>query len=207
MKEINYSIYLVTDNKNEEEFLEIIKESIRGGINLIQLREKKSTTKEFYNLAIKVKEITKENNIPLIINDRIDIALAVDAEGVHIGQEDMPCSIARKIIGENKILGVSASTIEEAIKAQKDGANYIGVGAVFPTSTKKDATYIKKDDLKEIVNSVSIPTIAIGGINHENIMELNNSGIKGIAVVSAIMSSEDPKKATEKLKEKFNEID
>ena len=205
MNSIDLSLYLVTDNSaDEEKFLKTIEESINGGVSVVQLREKTADTLEFYNLALKVKEITTKYNVPLIINDRIDVALAVDADGVHVGQSDMPCDVARKLIGENKILGVSAATIDEAKKAEKDGADYIGTGAVFPTSTKDDAPSITKKDLKNIVDSINIPVVAIGGINIENANELKNTGISGLSVVSAIMSADNPKKASEKLLNIFN---
>ena len=202
-EDIDYSVYLVTDrrNKTDEEFLNIIEEAIKGGTTIVQLREKTASTKEFYDLALKVKEITSRYDVPLLINDRIDIALAVDSEGVHIGQDDMPAGIAREIIGEDKILGVSASTVEEAKKAEIDSADYIGSGAVFPTSTKDDADSVSKEELKEIVDSIDIPVVAIGGITVENAHTLKGSGIAGFSVVSAIMSAEDPKEASEKLKE------
>jgi thiamine-phosphate pyrophosphorylase len=151
-----------------------------------------------------VKEITTKYNVPLIINDRVDVALAIDADGVHVGQSDMPCDVTRRLIGEDKILGVSAATIDEAQKAQKDGADYIGTGAVFPTQTKDDAPKITKDDLKEIVKSIDIPVVAIGGISLENAHELKDTGIAGLSVVSAIMSSDNPKKSSEELLEIFN---
>ncbi len=202
-EDIDYSVYLVTDrrNKTDEEFLNIIEEAIKGGTTIVQLREKTASTKEFYDLALKVKEITSRYGIPLLINDRIDIALAVDSEGVHIGQDDMPADIAREIIGEDKILGVSASTVEEAKKAEIDSADYIGSGAVFPTATKDDADSVSEEELKEIVDSIDIPAVAIGGITIENAHTLKASGIAGFSVVSAIMSAEDPKEASEKLKE------
>ena len=202
-EDIDYSVYLVTDrrNKTDEEFLNIIEEAIKGGTTVVQLREKSASTKEFYELALRVKEITSRYGVPLLINDRIDIALAVDSEGVHIGQDDMPADIAREIIGEDKILGVSASTVEEAKKAEIDSADYIGSGAVFPTATKDDADSVSKDELKEIVDSIDIPVVAIGGITVENASTLKSSGIAGFSVVSAIMSAEDPKEASEKLKE------
>ena len=202
-EDIDYSVYLVTDrrNKTDEEFLNIIEEAIKGGTTIVQLREKTASTKEFYDLALKVKEITSRYDVPLLINDRIDIALAVDSEGVHIGQDDMPADIAREIIGEDKILGVSASTVEEAKKAEIDSADYIGSGAVFPTATKDDADSVSKEELKEIVDSIDIPVVAIGGITVENASTLKGSGIAGVSVVSAIMSAEDPKEASEKLKE------
>ena len=202
-EDIEYSVYLVTDrrDKTDEEFLNIIEEAIKGGTTIVQLREKTASTKEFYDLALRVKEITRRYGVPLLINDRIDIALAVDSEGVHIGQDDMPADIAREIIGEDKILGVSASTVEEAKKAEKDSADYIGSGAVFPTATKDDADSVSKEELKEIVDSIDIPVVAIGGITVENANTLKGSGIAGFSVVSAIMSAEDPKEASLKLKE------
>ena len=202
-EDIDYSVYLVTDrrNKTDEEFLNIIEEAIKGGTTIVQLREKTASTKEFYDLALRVKEITSRYGVPLLINDRIDIALAIDSEGVHIGQDDMPADIAREIIGEDKILGVSASTVEEAKKAENDSADYIGSGAVFPTATKDDADSVSKEELKEIVDSIDIPVVAIGGITVENASSLKDSGIAGFSVVSAIMSAEDPKEASKKLKE------
>ena len=202
-EDIDYSVYLVTDrrNKTDDEFLNIIEEAIKGGTTIVQLREKTASTKEFYDLALKVKEITSRYGVPLLINDRIDIALAVDSEGVHIGQDDMPADIAREIIGEDKILGVSASTVEEAKKAEIDSADYIGSGAVFPTATKDDADSVSKEELKKIIDSIDIPVVAIGGITVENASTLKGSGIAGVSVVSAIMSAEDPKEASEKLKE------
>ena len=202
-EDIDYSVYLVTDrrNKTDDEFLNIIEEAIKGGTTIVQLREKTASTKEFYDLALKVKEITSRYGVPLLINDRIDIALAVGSEGVHIGQDDMPADIAREIIGEDKILGVSASTVEEAKKAEIDSADYIGSGAVFPTATKDDADSVSEEELKEIVDSIDIPVVAIGGITVENAHTLKASGIAGFSVVSAIMSAEDPKEASEKLKE------
>ena len=205
MNNIDLSLYLVTDNSDDEEkFLKTIEEAINGGVTVVQIREKTADTLDFYNLALKVKEITTKYNVPLIINDRVDVALAVDADGVHVGQSDMPCDITRELIGENKILGVSAATIDEAKKAEKGGADYIGTGAVFPTSTKDDAPSITKKDLKNIVDSINIPVVAIGGINIENAKELKNTGISGLSVVSAIMSADNPKKASEKLLNIFN---
>lgn len=202
-EDIDYSVYLVTDrrDKTDEEFLNIIEEAIKGGTTIVQLREKTASTKEFYDLALRVKEITSRYGVPLLINDRIDIALAVDSEGVHIGQDDMPADIAREIIGEDKILGISASTVEEAKKAEKDSADYIGSGAVFPTATKDDADSVSKDELKEIVDSIDIPIVAIGGITVENASTLKDSGIDGFSVVSAIMGADDPRDASRKLKE------
>ena len=205
MNSLDLSLYLVTDNSDDvERFLNTIEEAIKCGTTVVQIREKTAETLDFYNLALKVKDITTKYNVPLIINDRVDVALAIDADGVHVGQSDMPCDVTRKLIGEDKILGVSAATIEEARKAEKDGADYIGTGAVFPTQTKDDAPKITKDDLKEIVESIDIPVVAIGGITLENAHELNDTGIAGLSVVSAIMSSDNPKKSSEELLEIFN---
>lgn len=204
---LDLSLYLVTDkrNKTDAEFLKIIEEAIKGGTTVVQIREKEGETLDFYNLALKVKEITSKYNVPLIVNDRIDVALAIKSEGVHIGQTDMPADVARSLIGDEMILGVSASTVKEARKAEKDGADYIGTGAVFPTATKDDAPSITKDDLKEVTGSINIPTVAIGGITLENASELAGTGIAGISVVSAIMNSEDPKTASENLLKIYNE--
>ncbi|WP_400227536.1 thiamine phosphate synthase [Methanobrevibacter smithii] len=204
MNNLDLSLYLVTNNsEDEEKFLNIIEESLKGGVSVVQLREKKAETLDFYNLALKVKEITQKYNVPLIINDRIDIALAIDADGVHVGQSDMPAKTARSMIGEDKILGVSAANIKEAKKAQRDSADYIGVGAVYPTNTKDDATSVPKKELKEIVKSVDIPVVAIGGITPENAHELNDCGIDGLSVVSAIMEAKNPKIASENLLKEF----
>lgn len=205
MKDIDLSLYLVTDKSDDvDRFLNTIEEAIKGGVSVVQIREKTAETLDFYNLALRVKEITAKYNIPLIINDRVDVALVIDAEGVHVGQSDMPCDITRKLIGKDKILGVSAATIGEAQKAQKDGADYIGTGAVFPTATKDDAPSITKQDLKEIAESIDIPVVAIGGITLDNASELTDTGIAGLSVVSAIMSAEDPKESSQKLLNIFN---
>ena len=205
MNKIDLSLYLVTDKSDDlDKFLKTIEEAIKGGVSVVQIREKTKDTLDFYNISLKVKEITSKHNIPLIVNDRVDIALAIDADGVHVGQSDMPCDVTRKLIGPDKILGVSASTIKEAKKAQKDGADYIGVGAIFPTSTKDDAENVTKRDLKEIADSIDIPTVAIGGITIENASTITDTGIAGLSVVSAIMSSDNPKESAEKLLNIFN---
>lgn len=205
MKNLDLSLYLVTDKSDDvEKFLKTIEEGIKGGVTVVQIREKTADTLDFYNLALKVKEITTKYNVPLIINDRVDVALAIDADGVHVGQSDMPCDVTRKLVGPDKIVGVSAATIDEAKKAEKDGADYIGSGAIFPTATKDDAPKITKKDLKEIVDSISIPVVAIGGITLDNAHELVDTGIAGLSVVSAIMSSDNPKKSSEQLLNIFN---
>lgn len=205
MNSIDLSLYLVTDNSDDvKKFLNTIEEAIKGGTTVVQIREKTADTLDFYNLALKVKEITSKYGVPLIINDRVDVALAIDADGVHVGQSDMPCDVTRKLIGPDKILGVSAATVDEARKAERDGADYIGTGAVFPTATKDDAPSVTKKELEDVVNSINIPVVAIGGINLENAHELKDTGIAGLSVVSAIMSSDNPKKASQELLNIFN---
>ncbi|WP_225369279.1 thiamine phosphate synthase [Methanobrevibacter arboriphilus] len=181
----------------------MVEEGILGGVTIVQLREKDTPTGKFYDIALKLKNLTSRYNIPLIINDRIDIALAIDADGVHIGQSDMPANIARKLVGEDKILGVSAATISDALTAEKYGADYIGSGAIFPTDTK-EAECIDINYLKEIINKVNIPVVAIGGLNENNINSLKETNIKGISVVSAIMNSIDPKKSATILKKEYD---
>lgn len=180
-----------------------VEQAILGGCTIVQLREKDCSTLDFYNTAVKIKEVTSHYNVPLIINDRIDIALAVDADGVHVGQSDIPAKIARKLIGSDKILGVSAANLEEAIKAQKDGADYIGVGAMFSTLTKTDAKLTSIDELKEIRKHISIPIVVIGGINKNTIPKFHGINIDGIAVVSAIISQPNIKEASQELKRIF----
>ncbi len=205
MNEIDLSLYLVTDNSEDvDKFLNTIEEGIKGGVTVVQIREKTASTLDFYNLALKVKEITTKYGVPLIINDRVDVALAIDADGVHVGQSDMPCDVTRRLIGSDKILGISAATIDEAKKAESDGADYIGTGAVFPTATKDDAPSVTKEELTEIVKSINIPVVAIGGINLENASQLTDTGIAGLSVVSAIMSSDNPKKSSKELLKIFN---
>ena len=205
MKDLDLSLYLVTDKSDDvDKFLKTIEEAIKGGVSVVQIREKTADTLDFYNLALKVKEITTKYNVPLIINDRVDVALAIDADGVHVGQSDMPCEVTRKLVGPDKIVGVSAATIDEAKKAEKDGADYIGTGAVFPTATKDDAPKITKKELKEVADSIDIPVVAIGGITLENAHELKDTGIKGLSVVSAIMNSDNPKESSQKLLNIFN---
>ncbi|MGM9979109.1 MAG: thiamine phosphate synthase [Clostridium sp.] len=203
MNNIDYSVYLVTDRNllKGRKLTEVIEEAIIGGVSLVQLREKCTSSLKFYEIAKEVKKITDKYNVPLIINDRIDIALAIGASGVHLGQSDIPCSIARKILPQGKIIGVSAHNLKEAEKALKDGANYLGCGAVFNTSTKKDVTTLSYEGLKEITDNINIPVVAIGGINENNIMTLKGSGINGVAVVSSIIGKENVKDASKNLKE------
>ncbi len=201
-QDVDYGIYLITDRKIlcGRELIQAIVEAVRGGVTVVQLREKELLTGEFYCVAKKVKEVTDELGIPLIINDRLDIALAVDAVGLHIGQEDMPAKIARKLLGLHKILGVSAATVEEAVLAQQEGADYVGAGAVFATGTKEDIRFIGLEGLRKIKHSIDIPVVAIGGINEGNLKAVFENGADGAACVSGILGCNDIKKAVEKLK-------
>jgi thiamine-phosphate pyrophosphorylase len=197
---IDYSVYLVTDqfNLSENEFLNIIEEAVKGKTTIVQLREKDSDTLDFYNLAVKVKGITDRYDVPLIINDRLDIALAVDCAGVHLGQSDMPCRVARDILGDDKIIGISATTYDEAIKAQDDGADYLGVGAIYPTDTKSDAGISTQEDLLKIKEDITIPVVAIGGVKEDNTRQIiEEYDFDGVAVVSAIMLSDNPRESSE----------
>lgn len=182
-----------------ESLLSKVESAIKGGVTLVQLREKNTDGKEFFEKAKKLKELLRRYQIPLIINDRIDIALAVEADGVHIGQKDLPVEAVRKIVPENMIVGVSAKTVEEAKQAEQMGADYLGVGAVFPTNSKKDAEVLAEGMLRKITQSVSIPAVAIGGIHEGNIVKLTDQGIDGVAVVSAILSAENGYQSTKQL--------
>lgn len=197
---VDYSLYLCTDRNllNGKNFEETIELAIKGGVSIVQLREKNCSSREFLEIATSIKNITSKYKIPLIINDRIDIALAVDADGVHVGQDDLPCKTAREILGDKKIIGVSVSTVEEAIQAEIDGANYLGVGAIFNTSTKTDAEIVSLETLKKIRDSVKIPVVAIGGINKNNLSQIKNF-VDGVAVISAIISDNNPELAAKDL--------
>lgn len=196
-------LYAVTDRMwSEEKGLKgQIKEALEGGITFLQLREKELSDEEFLKEALEIKDMVKEYNIPFVINDNVDVAIKCDANGVHVGQSDMKATDVRSKIGKDKILGVSAHTLEEAIEAEKMGADYLGVGAVFSTSTKLDADDVSFETLKEICDSVNIPVVAIGGISKDNILKLKGSHVDGVAVVSAIFAS---KNITEDTKELLN---
>lgn len=202
----DYRLYLVTDRQlmSYDTLAEAVEQAILGGCTMIQLREKELSSLEFYNQAVAVKQVTDKYHIPLIINDRIDIAMAVQATGVHIGQRDLPAAAVRKVIGENMLLGVSASSIAEAIQAQQDGADYLGVGAMFPTGTKTDAESVSMEELQKIRTAVSLPIVVIGGINKGNAGCFKPMGIDGLAVVSAIIAQSDIKAAAAELKELFS---
>jgi thiamine-phosphate pyrophosphorylase len=199
-KNVNYNLYLVTDRdilKGRDLCLSV-EQAIQGGATVVQLREKDVSSLEFYKIALEVKKITDRYNVPLIINDRLDIAIAADAAGVHVGQFDLPCKVAREILGDNKIVGVSAATLEEAIAAERDGADYIGVGAMYSTATKTNTRPVTLETLAEIKKAINIPVVAIGGINENNFIPLKETGIDGLAIVSAILGKENIKEAAEK---------
>ena len=191
--DVDYSLYLCTDRAlmRAPTVEQCVEQAVKGGCTVVQLREKECPSREFYELALRVKAVTERYSVPLIINDRVDIALASDAHGVHVGQGDLPAAVVRKIIGADKILGVSASTLEEAVKAQEAGADYIGVGAMFSTATKTDAKLVTMEELMKIRAAVSVPIVVIGGINQETAPLFKGSGINGLAVVSAIVAQPD----------------
>ncbi|SHH30697.1 thiamine-phosphate pyrophosphorylase [Anaerosphaera aminiphila DSM 21120] len=206
MKNFNLSVYLVTDNVISSKSLpEAVEQSILGGATVVQLREKNLSSKDFLREAFEVKHIADKYHIPLIINDRIDIALCVDAAGVHLGQSDIDILNARKILGEDKIIGISVTTVEQALEAEKNGADYLGAGALFSTPTKDDAKLCSLDELRKIISSVDIPVVGIGGLNETTIPKLKNFGLAGYAVVSAILSKKDIKSATENIKKMYDE--
>ena len=208
MKRFDTSLYFITDSTNytEEEFLYRVEQALQGGVTLLQLREKNKSTREYIELAAKVHEITKRYNVPLIIDDRVDVALAIDAEGVHVGAEDMPVATARKLMGADKIVGATAKTVPWAKEAYEQGADYLGVGAIFPTTTKVKTVLTSTDTLRDICNAVPIPANAIGGLNKGNIDVLAGIPIAGICVVSAIMKADDPKQAVTELKTRAKEL-
>ena len=208
MKKFDSSLYFITDSSNytEQEFLSRVEKALQGGVTLLQLREKDKTTREYIELAQKVHTITKQYNVPLIIDDRVDVALAIDAEGVHVGQSDMPVTLARKLMGKDKIVGATTKTVEQAKEAFEQGADYLGVGAIYPTTTKVKTVLTSTDTLRDICKSVPISVNAIGGLNKDNIDILEGIEISGICVVSAIMKADDPKTAAEELKARAKEL-
>ena len=204
MRNFDPSLYFITDSTNytEEEFLFRVEQALKGGVTLVQLREKNRSTREYMALAEKVHTLTKAYNVPLIIDDRVDVALAMDAEGVHVGAEDMPVATARKLMGEGKIVGATAKTVPWALDVYAQGADYLGVGAIYPTTTKVKTVLTSTDTLRDICHAVPIPVSAIGGLNKDNIDVLAGIPIAGICVVSAIMKADDPKTAAEELKKR-----
>ena len=202
-------LYAVTDRhwlKDGELLDEPVKKALAGGVTFLQIREKELGDAEFEEEAIRLSKICNENKIPFIVNDNVLLAKKINADGVHVGQEDMEAGKVREMIGEDKILGVSAQTVEEAILAEKAGADYFGVGAVFPTGSKDDAVEVTQETLKAICEAVSIPVVAIGGITYENMVELKSTGIAGISVISAIFGKEDAELASSRLLERAKEL-
>ena len=201
-------LYLVTDStdKSDEEFLKALEEAIEGGVTFVQIREKNKTTAEYINLVSKALEITRKHNVPLIVDDRVDVVLATGADGVHVGREDMPVETARKILGKDKIVGATTKTVEQALEAYNAGADYLGVGAIYPTTTKVKTVLTSTDTLNDICNAVPIPANAIGGLNKDNLGVLKGIPIAGICVVSAIMKSESPRDAAQGLIKAIDEL-
>ncbi len=196
------TLYLVTGfvGRTEKDFLNCVDLACKGGVTIVQLREKELSGAEYLRLAFEVKKITDKYKIPLIIDDRVDVALACDCAGVHVGAEDLPVSVARKLMGEDKIVGATAKTVDAAKLAYQQGADYLGVGAIYPTTTKVKTKITTVETLNEIRKNVPIPVVAIGGLNTENLDILQGSMADGVAVVSAIMKAAEPQKATEQLK-------
>lgn len=208
MQNFDPSLYIITDSTGftEEEFLFRVERALMGGATLLQLREKDRTTREYMELAEKVHAIAKRYGVPLIIDDRVDVALAIDAEGVHVGASDMPVAMARKLMGKDKIVGATAKTVPWAKEAYEQGADYLGVGAIYPTTTKVKTVLTSVETLHDICNAVPIPANAIGGLNKNNIDILKGVPIAGICVVSAIMKADDPKQAAMELKARAKEL-
>ena len=202
------TLYFITDSTGfeKEEFLRRVEAALRGGVTLVQLREKERTTREYLELAREVHALTQKYDVPLIIDDRLDVALAAETEGVHLGQSDLPVGIARKILGNDRIIGATAKTVEQAMEACEQGADYLGVGAIYPTTTKVKTILTSTDMLREICEAVPIPVNAIGGLNKDRLEVLAGIPIAGVCVVSAIMKAADPKIAAEELMEATKQI-
>ena len=201
-------LYLVTNRYQDslESFLEKVETACRSGVTIVQLREKNITTNQYYQLAKQVKEITDAYQVPLIIDDRLDVCLAVDAAGLHIGDDELPVSVARQVLGSEKILGVTAKTVKRALEAEEGGADYLGTGAIFPTTTKENAPITLISTLKTICQAVAIPVVAIGGLTSENIDQLIGTGIAGVAVVRDLMQAEDIEAKTQAFLTKLDDI-
>lgn len=208
MEKFDTTLYFITDSTGfcEEEFLKRIEAALQGGVTLLQLREKEKTAREYIELAKKVHRLTRKYGVPMIIDDRVDVAMAVEAEGVHLGQSDLPVDAARRLMGENKIIGATAKTVEQALEAYQNGADYLGVGAIYPTTTKVKTVLTSTDMLDKICKSVPIPVNAIGGLNKENLGVLKGISIGGICVVSAVMKARDPGQAAGELLQAAREL-
>ena len=205
MKSFDSSLYFITDSTGfeEEEFLHRVENALKGGVSMLQLREKERSTGEYIALAVKVRDIASMYNVPLIIDDRADVAYAADCAGVHVGQSDIPVDVARRILGTDKIIGATAKTVEQALEAYRLGADYLGVGAIYPTTTKVKTVLTSVDTLRKICDAVPIPVNAIGGITKDNMDVLKGVDIAGICVVSAIMKADSPETAASELMEQF----
>ena len=203
-----FRLYLVTNRYQDslESFLEKVETACRSGVTIIQLREKNLTTNQYYQLAKQVKEITDAYQVPLIIDDRLDVCLAVDAAGLHMGDDELPVSVARQVLGPEKILGVTAKTVKRALEAETSGADYLGTGAIFPTTTKENAPITLISTLKTICQMVAIPVVAIGGLTSENIDQLAATGIAGVAVVRDLMQAEDIEAKTQAFLTKLDDM-
>ena len=209
MKTLDTTLYFITDSTSvpEESVLPVVEAACKGGATLIQLREKDKSTREYMELATATHEITARYGIPLIIDDRVDVALAIGAEGVHVGQSDMPVRLARKLMGPDKIVGATTKTVPQALEAYEQGADYLGCGAIYPTTTHVKTVITPVETLKDVVKAVPIPVNAIGGLNKGNIFVLKGSGIAGVCAVSAIMKAADPERAARELKQAFLDLD
>lgn len=201
-------LYFITDSTTvpSDCFLPVVEAACKGGATIVQLREKEKSTREYMDLAVATHEITARYGIPLIIDDRVDVALAIGAEGVHVGQSDMPVRLVRKLMGPDKIVGATTKTVPQALEAYEQGADYLGCGAIYPTTTHVKTVITPVETLKEIVKAVPVPVNAIGGLNKDNIFVLKGSGIAGICVVSAIMKAADPELSTRELKQAFLDL-
>ncbi len=208
MKKLDTTLYFITDSTTvpEKRFLPVVEAACKGGATLIQLREKDKSTREYLKLAEATHEVTLRYGIPLIIDERVDVALAIGAEGVHVGQSDMPVHLARKLMGPDKIVGATAKTVPQALEAYEQGADYLGCGAIYPTTTHVKTVITPVETLKDVVKAVPIPVNAIGGLNKDNLFVLKGSGIAGVCAVSAIMKAADPETAARELKQAFLDL-
>ena len=208
MKNLDTTLYLVTDSTglSEAAFLEKVEQALQGGVTFLQLREKERSTREYIHLAREVHALARRYQVPLVVDDRVDVALAAEVDGVHVGQSDMPVELARKLLGPDKIVGATAKTVPQALEALEQGADYLGVGAIYPTTTKVVTVITSTETLGEICKAVPIPVNAIGGLNRDNLGVLKGIPIAGICVVSAIMKSADPKAAAAGLRQAFDEL-
>lgn len=208
MKDFDLSLYLVTnrDKISDDVFFKRVEEALKGGVSLVQLREKTATTKEMIEIGTKLKDLCHKFDVPLLIDDRVDICLAIDADGVHLGNNDMDINLAREILGDEKIIGATAKTVKVAKEKEKQGADYLGVGAIYPTKTKVKTVLTEVSTLRDINDNVGIPTVAIGGLNEDNLEILEGSGASGICVVRALMDRKNPRSVAENLKKQAKEV-